>query len=597
MMLALQEVNPDAFLHNNINGLKVGKVLKVPAEGEVLKLISVTEAIRQVRQQNQSWVALGGNGTRLGRHAQLIKLESSKKSDASGGEAEGEGAKILTTQDQNLLQQATVSEANGSGDEIADLKARLSQVGEALENRAQENEKMQTRLRKMELQVKALRRLLSIENAPLAAQGLSEEQWKELKLVDALTALSVRESKASTLPSSITIESPSSREEASGAISNFPPQMETVSNLMKLAEKDMGEAESALSVFLTSRNLSLLGGSSVLLLVLTIWRMRKRKISRGPVLTEAEQEMDWCGPVEVQSRRTDEVAGEPAAVQIEVYEAIAEADGHLAANQHYEAAKMLKVALRKDPERQDLKLMKLAEVSTSPQQNDEEAHQNLEMASSDHSSALTPLLLTFDEETTELFSSTGELALEVQISDAENGALEVDLSGMDLIEHHISADEVIDKAREKYGEEEMSFELSDFSSSLLKEEEEEAPKRSLEFFSLELETQESNAIGDEVWALKTDADDVEATTPTITDLANMDAIKDGGAEEIKASFPGKALMDDLDEMEIKLDLARAYIDMDDTEGACSILEEVIAAGNEEQRGAGQDLLIKLAKVS
>lgn len=598
MMLALQEINPGAFLHNNINGLRVGKVLKVPTEGEVLKLTSAAEAIHQVQQQNHIWKDLSGNG-KLGGHTQSIKLESSKESGVLG-RSEGK-AKISAAQDQNLQQKA-VPEANGSKDEIADLRARLLQVSEILDNRAQENEKMQALLREMEQQVKALRALLSVKDSPLVgAQEFSEEQWKELKLVNALTNLSVKESGASILPSPIAIESPSSSQGTSEVIPNSSPQIEAVSNLMKLAEKDVSEAESAFSIFITSRNLSLLGGSSVLFLLLIIWRMRKRKILKF----EAEPEVNWCELVEVRGRRIDKMAEGPAAVQVEVYETIAEANRHLAANQHHKAVKILKAALGREPERQELKL-KLAEVYyamgnesafvalinewapnqdknnviwtklakmgrilspnhqlfTNSQQNDERNRQNLEIVSSEHSSDLTLPLLTFDEETTELFSSTGELALEVQISEPENGTLEVDLSGIDLINHDISADAVIDEIREKYEEEKREFPPSNFSHSLF--EKEETQKKSLDI-----------------------------------DLANINvnAISDGDAEEIKASFPGKALMDDLDEIEIKLDLARAYIDMDDTEGACSILEEVIAAGNEEQRGAGQDLLIKLAKVS
>lgn len=54
MMLALQRVNPAAFLHNNINGLRVGQTLQVPSEEEVLKL-SPEEAIQQVQRQNEAW--------------------------------------------------------------------------------------------------------------------------------------------------------------------------------------------------------------------------------------------------------------------------------------------------------------------------------------------------------------------------------------------------------------------------------------------------------------------------------------------------------------------------------------------------------------
>jgi pilus assembly protein FimV len=50
----------------------------------------------------------------------------------------------------------------------------------------------------------------------------------------------------------------------------------------------------------------------------------------------------------------------------------------------------------------------------------------------------------------------------------------------------------------------------------------------------------------------------------------------------------------LDEVGTKLDLARAYIDMGDTEGARGILSEVLSEGNDVQRLEARDLLGKLA---
>ena len=48
--------------------------------------------------------------------------------------------------------------------------------------------------------------------------------------------------------------------------------------------------------------------------------------------------------------------------------------------------------------------------------------------------------------------------------------------------------------------------------------------------------------------------------------------------------------DEIDEAETKLDLAVAYIDMGDPDGARSILDEVITDGNDEQKNRAQDLL-------
>ena len=48
-----------------------------------------------------------------------------------------------------------------------------------------------------------------------------------------------------------------------------------------------------------------------------------------------------------------------------------------------------------------------------------------------------------------------------------------------------------------------------------------------------------------------------------------------------------------DETATKLDLARAYVEMDDKEAAREILEEVIAEGREEQRNEARAMLERL----
>ena len=68
-----------------------------------------------------------------------------------------------------------------------------------------------------------------------------------------------------------------------------------------------------------------------------------------------------------------------------------------------------------------------------------------------------------------------------------------------------------------------------------------------------------------------------------------------GGEPDEASFflDGEAL-GSLDEVGTKLDLARAYIDMGDTEGARGILGEVLSEGNDTQQGEARELLARLA---
>jgi pilus assembly protein FimV len=73
------------------------------------------------------------------------------------------------------------------------------------------------------------------------------------------------------------------------------------------------------------------------------------------------------------------------------------------------------------------------------------------------------------------------------------------------------------------------------------------------------------------------------------------------ASETKEGEP-EALQDgqysdltDMDELETKLDLAKAYADMEDEESARDILEEVLAKGNEKQKKEAAQLLEKLGR--
>jgi len=77
-------------------------------------------------------------------------------------------------------------------------------------------------------------------------------------------------------------------------------------------------------------------------------------------------------------------------------------------------------------------------------------------------------------------------------------------------------------------------------------------------------------------AVESADDDLDFDVPEIT-LGEMGEIP---SEEILSSADGERLDDN--EVEIKLNLVSAYIDMDDKEGALELLEEVIKEGSDEQ---------------
>jgi len=75
--------------------------------------------------------------------------------------------------------------------------------------------------------------------------------------------------------------------------------------------------------------------------------------------------------------------------------------------------------------------------------------------------------------------------------------------------------------------------------------------------------------------------DFDEPTAAISSLADIDDMDD------------LMLPDDVDEVSTKLDLARAFIDMGDTEGARGSLEEVMSEGNAEQKAEAKSLLAQI----
>ncbi len=64
--------------------------------------------------------------------------------------------------------------------------------------------------------------------------------------------------------------------------------------------------------------------------------------------------------------------------------------------------------------------------------------------------------------------------------------------------------------------------------------------------------------------------------------------------ELDASEAGDLDIGSSDEVGTKLDLAKAYIDMGDPDGARSILDEVLDEGNDSQKQEAQELLQQIA---
>jgi len=93
-----------------------------------------------------------------------------------------------------------------------------------------------------------------------------------------------------------------------------------------------------------------------------------------------------------------------------------------------------------------------------------------------------------------------------------------------------------------------------------------------------------------------DDDDSGRTEEMLRDIAAItsEAAEQGDEDEDRKTLAlGRGASGQVEEMQTKLDLAQAYIDMGDTEGARSILGEVMAEGSDEQKQTARELLEQL----
>jgi pilus assembly protein FimV len=102
-------------------------------------------------------------------------------------------------------------------------------------------------------------------------------------------------------------------------------------------------------------------------------------------------------------------------------------------------------------------------------------------------------------------------------------------------------------------------------------------------------------VTDEDLALDTEALDLDVDFGAAEESAEAGAADiDIGLDEDLGLDEEIGLPDSEDEVGTKLDLAKAYIDMGDNDGARSTLEEVLSEGNDDQKKEAQDLMSQIS---
>ncbi|MCK0164054.1 FimV/HubP family polar landmark protein [Marinobacter sp. S6332] len=160
VMLALQDLNPDAFIGNNINRLKRGQVLRVPTADQIRDR-SRAEATRAVAQQNQEF-------QQPKRTVDATPAQPSRTGAAGQASAGGDELKLLVADDTGSRSETDGGSAGGDGKLPGGVDAGAAVAMEELESTRRENEELNTRVDDLQDQVQTLQRLLELKNSQLA---------------------------------------------------------------------------------------------------------------------------------------------------------------------------------------------------------------------------------------------------------------------------------------------------------------------------------------------------------------------------------------------------------------------------------------------
>ncbi|WP_085667872.1 MULTISPECIES: FimV/HubP family polar landmark protein [unclassified Pseudomonas] len=693
-MLAIQALNPDAFIGGNINRLKTGQVLRLPDQVQSTALPQ-SKAIAEVAAQNEAWrqgrryVAKPGTGQQ--------QLDATNRGRANTGAAQN-------AKDNLSLVSAESAKARGKG-AASDAKAlsnKLAVTQESLDTTRRDNEELKSRMADLQSQLDKLQRLIELKNNQLAkmqaeGSGAAPATAATAPVVPAITA-----ELAATPPATPAEAAPGAPAPEAAAPAPVEPVVEPVVETTPAANDEKTFNELLTNPIL----LGLVGGGAVVLLLLLLLLARRRKAQQ-----EAEKHLRMARALEEQSFSQDldlpessfeglEVpaasvklnpapapAPAPAAAAVVAPVVMAEpiaaplvapaaersddvldkAQSHIDGGRLNQAAALLEEGVSLEPQRSDLRL-KLMEVYG--RQGDRDAFVGQErqlVANGDNFAKVEELKSRFPAMAVVAASGLAAAAMAAEL-DAEyvkellldepeapaaaddelDSAFDLSLDDLDNITPVEPVATVEPEAPVELDafptDDDLSFEsvlqqqtdikenlddLSDFDLDMdlgadpapapveladddfLLDLDEgvkdlplvetpavaDVPQDDLELpadFDLSL-ADEMDATPAEPDAFAAELDDVNAELDRLSSSINEPSFTE--ADAALGNDLGEDDFDFLsgtDEAATKLDLAQAYIDMGDNDGARDILNEVISEGNDKQKSEASEMLSHLA---
>lgn len=651
-MVALYQANPDAFSSRNMNSLKQGKTLKLPSDASI-DAVSMAEARRLMIAHNQAWASRSGvddgpapvleagqggavaAGTTTPSGDGRLKLVSpgGKSESAEGGTGDGALRDRLSS---------AVEAQETLGKENEELRSQLGQLAsqvEKMERLVKLKDEQMTALQSGQAAPETPPELAATAETPAATIGQAGEVTPSPDTATPEVAAS-----PDVPPATTTGEASAPADTAATpAVTPPAPTSAATPAAAKPLQTRPAPAEEALLDQLLANPLWLaLGGGGVLIVLLGIMALRRRQAAEEefrleptvaplkftPPEPEAGLSADLEIPdIEVETEAEVSGAAETAVPQNfdNIADPLGEADIYIAYGKYAQAEELLKATLAKDSSRHEARVKLLECYAEIRDRNAFESEAEKLRGVADLDSGLRARVAELFESTWHgerftLFGADRPIA-EPELPSADDIFANLDveseprLGGARPTEPEVPAGEFsLDEAQEFSGlgsfarnepqpaaEEKFEFDLTPGAAPVA----DQGMDFDLEGFDLGKKqptppAQPADAGLDFNLDAELAAFDIGATAEPAATRAEepMDFDLDAELAKPAPSLGGLAAEDEdllagSDEAATKLDLARAYIDMGDHDGARDILGEVLLEGNIEQKQAAEALLSKL----
>ncbi|MHC8315102.1 FimV/HubP family polar landmark protein [Pseudomonas sp. LB3P31] len=693
-MLAIQALNPDAFIDGNINRLKTGQVLRLPDQTQSTNLPQA-KAVAEVAAQNTAW--------RQGRRYVPQPGTGQQQLDATN-RPRGEGPTSQAAKDNLSLVSAETGKAGkkGAAGDAKNLSNKLAVTQESLDTTRRDNEELKSRMTDLQSQLDKLQKLIELKNnqlAKLQAEGAKEtpEDVAVAPAISAELAAAPAATPAEAVPPALVVAP-----EASPVVQDKPVEPVAATDEQKYND-----------LLTNPWLLGMVGGGAVVLLLLLLLLARRRKAQQEaekhlrmaralseeqdfPVdhdLPESSFEGLEVAPPSVKLANVPEPtpaptpAPAPAPVIAPVVvtppiaaplispaaehsdDVLPRAQSHINAGRLNQAGALLEEGIKQEPQRSDLRL-KLMEVYG--QQGDRDAFVAQErklVANGDNYAQVEQLKNRFPAMALVAAGGIAAAALTAQmdaqyvkdlmldepqepapvpepvVDESLDDTFDLSLDDLEAASPAVVATEAepdtLGELEEFPSDDDLSFEsvlqqqteikenlddLSDFdldmdlgagdtSPAILAEDDflldldegvkdlpvAEAPGAAqVPLDDLELPDDFDLSLADEMdahtapEALPAEPDDMSAELDRLSRDISAPTFTADDALVSADDEPEFDFLSGTDEVATKLDLAQAYIDMGDSDGARDILNEVVSEGDDGQKSEAKEMLSRLA---